>query len=371
MNKCNSNNERIKRYYYEWQKEAKKKSPNTIDNIRKAINRYELATNYEDFNKFNKKKAVLFKNYFIQNKSTETKDYLSKSTMLSTVRHIKEFFQWLITQNGYKRIKISEIEYFNLSDKEIRIAQSPKRPKVPTIEQIRKVIFSMSTTNDIELRNRALISFTLLTGMRDSAIASLRLKHIKLNEELVEQLPAEVKTKFSKTIYTYFFSVGEDIKQIVIDWVNHLYKEKLFNYDNPVFPRTKMVLDKNNCFKADGVEPIHWETANKIRNIFKEAFLNAGLEYFSPHSFRNTLVRLGERLCKTPEDFKAWSQNLGHEQVLTTFYSYGHIEEYKQGEIIKNILKKQENEHSIVEVSKKLDILMSQNKKLDSNNGML
>jgi hypothetical protein len=28
---------------------------------------------------------------------------------------------------------------------------------------------------------------------------------------------------------------------------------------------------------------------------------------------------LGERTCKTPEEFKAWSQNLSREQVLTTF----------------------------------------------------
>ena len=26
--------------------------------------------------------------------------------------------------------------------------------------------------------------------------------------------------------------------------------------------------------------------------------------------------------CQTPEKFKAWNQKLGHEEVLTTFYSY-------------------------------------------------
>jgi hypothetical protein len=41
---------------------------------------------------------------------------------------------------------------------------------------------------------------------------------------------------------------------------------------------------------------------------------SAGLPYANPHSFRKTLVQIGERLCHTPEEFKAWSQNLGHEQ---------------------------------------------------------
>jgi integrase len=60
----------------------------------------------------------------------------------------------------------------------------------------------------------------------------------------------------------------------------------------------------------------------------------AGLPYFHPHSFRHTLAALGERICKTPEEFKAWSQNLGHEKVLTTFTSYGAVTESRQGEIL-------------------------------------
>ena len=60
----------------------------------------------------------------------------------------------------------------------------------------------------------------------------------------------------------------------------------------------------------------------------------AGLPYFNPHSFRNTLVALGEKICRSPEEFKAWSQNLGHEQVLTTFCSYGEVPEQRQSEII-------------------------------------
>ncbi len=60
-----------------------------------------------------------------------------------------------------------------------------------------------------------------------------------------------------------------------------------------------------------------------------------------PHSFRNTLVQLGQEVCKTPEQFKAWSQNLGHEKVLTTFLSYGEVECQRQGEIIRNLVRPQ------------------------------
>ena len=54
-----------------------------------------------------------------------------------------------------------------------------------------------------------------------------------------------------------------------------------------------------------------------------------------PHSFRKTLALLAGQLCKTPEEYKAWSQNLGHEHVLTTFCSYGDVGGNRQAEIIR------------------------------------
>jgi integrase len=292
----------------------------------------------------------------------QDEDYLSKATILSTVRHLQDFFKWLSRENGYKRLDVRAIEYFNPSEKDIRIAQAKKRRLAPSLEQIKAVINFMPSGNDIELRNRALIAGAILTGMRDSALASLRLKHIKLEEELVEQLPPEVKTKFGKTIYTYFFPVGENIKQIVVDWINYLYKTKLFNPDSPVFPRTKMILDKNNSFVVDGIEPVCWKSANQIRKIFKEAFINAGMEYFHPHSFRTTLARLGETLCQTPEEFKAWSQNLGHEDSLTTFIIYGYVDEYNQGRIMKNLSQNKNSEKvTLEEIREDLKLLLTKN----------
>jgi len=63
----------------------------------------------------------------------------------------------------------------------------------------------------------------------------------------------------------------------------------------------------------------------------------ANLPYFNPHSFRNTLVTLGQTICHSPEEFKAWSQNLGHEDVLTTLYSYGAVQQNRQGEIFNQL----------------------------------
>ncbi len=78
-------------------------------------------------------------------------------------------------------------------------------------------------------------------------------------------------------------------------------------------------------FFSNLLKPEHWRNAAPIRAIFRQAFTTAGLPYFNPHSLRNALIQFGQELCRTPEDFKAWSQNPGHEGVLTTFRSYGAV----------------------------------------------
>jgi integrase len=243
-----------------------------------------------------------------------------------------------LTEPGYKsRIQYSDAEYFNLSDKDTRIATAQREPRVPTLEQIKHVIQTMPKKTEIERRNRALIPFTLLTGARDSAIASMKLKHIDLIERCVRQDAREVKTKFSKTFGTYFFPIGDEPVKILEEWVSFLREEKLWGNDDPLFPATRIMQDADRQFGVAGLGRTHWSSASPIRGIFRDAFQRAGLLYFNPHSFRNTLVRLGQDLCKSPEAFKAWSQNLGHEKVLTTFVSYGAVACDRQGEILRGL----------------------------------
>jgi integrase/recombinase XerD len=338
MNKHNPNNVRITRKYCIFLKEAKRQNESSIDGVAKAINRFEQYTKFKEFKLFHHQQAVGFKKYLTNQKNEVTNKPLSKATLNTTLRHLKNFFQWLARETGYKsRINYSDTEYFNLSEKDTRIATAKRKKPVPSPEQIINVLENMIETTAIEKRNRALIAFTLLTGARDSAIASLKIKHVILHEERLFQDAREVKTKFSKTFNTYFFPVGELPLKIVKTWIEYLTKELLFSHDDPLFPKTKMVVGDDRRFKACGLLREHWLTANPIRKIFKQAFQNANLPYYNPHSFRNTLVRLGEQQCQSPEQFKAWSQNLGHEGVLTTLYSYGEVPDYRQAEVIKKL----------------------------------
>jgi integrase len=194
----------------------------------------------------------------------------------------------------------------------------------------------MPASTDIEQRDRALIAFTILTGARDGATASFKLRHIDVAEGRIDQDAREVRTKFSKSFVTTFFPVGDDIPAIVTDWVVYLRADKLWGLDDPLFPATKVSVGANLRFGVTGLDRKHWSSAAPIRVIFKTAFAAAGLPYFNPHSFRKTLALLGGQTCKTPEEYKAWAQNLGHEDVLTTFRSYGDVSGYRQMEIMRS-----------------------------------
>ena len=134
-----------------------------------------------------------------------------------------------------------------------------------------------------------------------------------------------VKTKYSKTFTTYFFPVGDDVADIVASWARTLREKHLWGNEDPLFPATKIEVDGSGKFQAVGLARTAWASAAPVRQIFRRAFTASGLPYFNPHTIRKTLVQLGQAKCKKPEEFKAWSQNLGHEGVLTTFCSYGSV----------------------------------------------
>jgi integrase len=336
MTHHNSANERIKRQYFTYLADALGHSEQTIDAVAKAISRFEAYTRYKDFKRFHIEQAKAFKRDLADQRSQRSGEPLSKATLYATLTALKRFFVWLAGQPGYKsRISYSDAEYFNLSAKETRVAKATRPARVPTLEQIRHVIQAMPATTEIERRDRALMAFTILTGARDGAIASFKLRNIDIGEGKIYQDARDVRTKFSKSFVTTFFPVGEDIRAVVIDWVGYLRREKLWNLGDPLFPATRVAAGADLRFVAAGLDRKHWSGASPIRQIFKEAFAAAGLPYFNPHSFRKTLALLGGRLCKTPEEYKAWSQNLGHDHVLTTFSSYGDVGSYRQAEIIR------------------------------------
>nr|WP_281417087.1 tyrosine-type recombinase/integrase [Ancylobacter lacus] len=200
------------------------------------------------------------------------------------------------------KLHITDIDYLNPSRKDAAKAKAAKLRDYPSLEQIRAALAAMPEETPIERRNRALLAFAILPGMRDRAMASLSLRDLDLAKSppLVRQEPNRVETKFAKAIATYFLPLGDDLAAIVTDWARKLREVHLFGPTDPLFPRTCIGQGADLAFTPHGIERAHWSDASPIRAIFRQAFTRAGLPYFPPHSFRHTLGHLAQTMCRTP-----------------------------------------------------------------------
>ena len=339
MRKLNAENERIKHRYFNFLSEAKRLTAGTVDQVAAALTDFETSTNFKEFRLFRIEQAQSYKRRIAHLVSPNTGRTLAKATISGRLAALKDFFQWLSREPGFKsRVRYSDAEYFNPSAKDERIAKAAREQRVPSIEQIRHTLSVFRAISDVERRDQAVLAFALLSGARDNAIASMSLKHVDLERRRVHQDPREgVRTKNSKTMTTAFFPVGEDIEAIVSEWVHYLRDNKLYGPEDPLFPATKIEVGKSGHFECTGLSRNHWKDAAAIRKNFKASFERAGLPYFNPHSFRKTLALLADQKCRNAEDLKAWSQNLGHSQVLTTLTSYGAVAQHRQDEIFSEL----------------------------------
>ncbi len=209
MTNYHPENERTKRAYFAFLKEAKGLSEPSIDAAASAIARFETYTHWKSFKAFHYQQGIGFKRRLASQAGQRSGEPLSKSTLRQTLAALKAFFEWLAVQPGFKsHITYADAAYFRLSRKDETLAKAGREKRVPTLEQIHHVLAGMPNGTDIERRNRAVIAFALLTCARVDAIASIRLKHIDLDAGRVFQDARQVRTKFSKTFPTFFFPVG-------------------------------------------------------------------------------------------------------------------------------------------------------------------
>ncbi len=338
MAKRNPENERIKRRYIHHLQRARGYSEATVLAAAAAIDRFNDMNGHKSLKKFHIQQAMAFRERFEEESNPKTGKLLGKSTITATLKVLRDYFTWLAEQPGYKsRIKFRDADYFTPNLQDERIARSTRRQFVPTLAQVHKVIDTMPDSTVIERRNRALSALTILVGPRGAAAASLRLKHIDMDARVLNQDGGEVNTKFRKSFRAGFYPVGGDAERIVGEWVSELQGDLELGPDDPLFPKTKCTLNKEGKFEHVALDRAPWRNTESLRKVFREAFEAAELPYANPHSFRHTLGRLAIERNLTIAELKAWSQNLGHEEIMTTATNYAKMTEDEQLSILAGI----------------------------------
>jgi site-specific recombinase XerD len=92
MKTHNAANERIKRAYFAYLREAKRNSEQTIDAAAAALHQFETYTRFRDFRSFRTEQAIGFKNHLAKQLSGNTKAPLSKATLLHVLAALRAFF---------------------------------------------------------------------------------------------------------------------------------------------------------------------------------------------------------------------------------------------------------------------------------------
>ena len=118
MQTHNPKNERIKRRYFTYLKEARRYSEASLDTVAKATLRFESYTKFRDFKSFHIEQAIAFKRHLADQKNHRTGKPLSKSTINATLATLRNFFLWLAVQPGFRSgLSSADADYFNLSEK--------------------------------------------------------------------------------------------------------------------------------------------------------------------------------------------------------------------------------------------------------------
>nr|WP_246436056.1 site-specific integrase [Rhizobium cellulosilyticum] len=190
----------------------------------------------------------------------------------------------------------------------------------------------MAGNSFLERRNRALLAFAYLSGVRVGALITLQIKHVDLKLKAVDQLAAEVATKNSKTIRSDWFPVGEMFEAIVSDWITDL-KAQGATGETPLFPRgARYTFGARN---GSGWEPLKDE--GTVAKIFARIAIDNGIDHFTPHRVRDTIGSMIFRWASNLEEAKALSQGFGHDNLKTTLDHYGAISEARQHELFSGI----------------------------------
>ena len=120
MLELNSQNEKVKRRFFEWLKESEGLAETTIDKFERGINLWQDCFGREDFKHFNEDKAIYFKKWLAHRKSNRTREVIGIKSRYQYLERLNDFFRWLAAQPGYKsHILLTDINYLQL-DREDR-----------------------------------------------------------------------------------------------------------------------------------------------------------------------------------------------------------------------------------------------------------
>lgn len=320
------------RIVFEWQIYAGRYDSKTIDAHLASIRDFERVTGGKPFHLIKTKVVDIYRTKLIDlGKLPADAGGKSNSTIRHRASHLSKFFEWLCNQKGYKRLNKDLPGYFALPRSATAQALSRPAKPFPKMEEAIKLASEMPARTRLDRRNRAIFALAFVSGFRASALSSLRLRHVDIVAKRVVHDAADIRAKNGKSYTANWFPRTEPLQKNVVEWIKEL--ELLgFGQNDALFPHCEFLVARHwpKGTNRAGIEPMR--TSLAVTEAFKAATSQPPHNY-SPHSARHSLAALGDQLCRSSEDKKAWSLNLGHSSEKTTQTHYAKVTDTRKCEI--------------------------------------
>ncbi|TLP55365.1 site-specific integrase [Parasedimentitalea maritima] len=317
------------RIVHDWQAYARRYNSKTVQAHLISIRDFERFLEGRSFEKVTPKDAGAYRDHLVKLRTLpKEKGGLSNSTVRHRASHLAAFFTWLRGQSGYRRLSTSIPDYFALPRSASARPLAVEKRAFPSMEEAWRMVELMPSQKVAQRRDRAMVSFAFVCGFRAGALTSLRFKHLDLEQQTVVQDASEMRAKNDKSYRATWFPRTYEFRDVFLGWVQEL-THLGFQQQDAVFPEIK---DLGPRFPgASAVTPL--ATSRALQAAFARASEPLGAHY-SPHSARHALKALGARICRTHEERKAWSMNLGHSDEQITERHYGKMSPARSGKII-------------------------------------
>ncbi|SLN34747.1 site-specific tyrosine recombinase XerS [Aquimixticola soesokkakensis] len=322
------------RILFAWQIYAGKYDAKTVDAHLISIRDFDRFCQGKSYSKVTKEDSGAYRKHLIERAGQRTEQGgLSRATVQHRSSHLKQFFVWLSNEPGYRAL--SGVGGYFALPKGLKAMSGREKSKVfPSLAQAEAMLESLPARDLKERRDRAIFAMCFLAGLRESALISLRLGHVDLERKEVMHDGATLRAKNGKTFVVNWFPRTPAFAQVVLAWVEEVRALGLRD-DDVLFPDAK-VLASAARWPLEGRETLTpMRTASAVDAVFARAGEGIGTRYL-PHSARDTLADLGSKLCRTTEQHKAWSLNLGHSSEEITRRHYAKVGDARKAEIFED-----------------------------------
>lgn len=323
------------RIILKWQTFAGRYSDKTIDRHLESIRFFENTTGQKPFDRLTATDVEKCRATLKKALAANGEHALSKSTVQHHASHIRTFLEWLLKQDGFKRLPSDLPEYIALP-KAAYAASIPREVRpYPTIEEAREMLLAMQEITLVQKRDRAIFALAFLGAVRADTLISLRFGDIDVEDRKIVQDARRSRTKNGKSLIIAWFPIPIEFEDAVKNWCNTL-QDAGFEADDALFPEASCLENDLKFAKIGGGRVPTMRSKHAVTQAFKAASAN-GAQAYTPHSAKHTIAHERDVRPLTNEQRRAWSLNMGHENEQITETHYAKMSDDRRFDVLESI----------------------------------